>query len=114
MENGQLGNAFRIARIKMGLSQEAVSELVGITPTHLKHLESEHRKPSIEVLFKLCQTLNISLDSLLFTNEIERPLLNEISNKASKCTDNQLRIILAAMQEMILQNENMSYEDKQQ
>ena len=106
MENGQLGNAIRNARIKMNYSQEKVAELVGITPTHLKHLESEHRKPSIEVLFNLCQTLNISLDSLLFPSEIERPLLIELSNKASKCTDNQLKILLAVIHEMISQNES--------
>lgn len=114
MENGQLGNAIRNARIKMNLSQEKVSELVGITPTHLKHLESEHRKPSIEVLFKLCQTLNISLDNLLFTENIERPLVVDISNKATKCTDKQLLILLAAMQEMISQNADVSCKDKQQ
>lgn len=52
LEEGILGNSIRTARIKKGLPQEQLAELAGITPTHLKHIESEHRKPSIEVMNK--------------------------------------------------------------
>lgn len=104
MEKGILGNAIRTARIKMNLTQEEVAELIDISPIHYKHLESEHRMPSIEVLFKLCDVLNLSLDSLLFVSTKERPLLQDINNYAHKCTDKQLQIILAAMQVMIAQN----------
>ena len=68
LESKILGNAIKAARIKNGLSQENLAELVGIMPTHLKHIESEHRKPSIDVLFKLTKVLHISLDNLLFNN----------------------------------------------
>lgn len=64
-----LGNTIKEARIKNDLSQEYLAELVGITPTHLKHIESEHRKPSIDVLFKLTKILHISLDNLIFDND---------------------------------------------
>ena len=47
MQNIELGNAIRNARISRNLSQEDFSEMIGISPTHLKHIESEHRKPSI-------------------------------------------------------------------
>lgn len=104
MEKGILGNAIRTARIKMNLTQEQVAEMIDVSPTHYKHLESEHRMPSIEVLFKLCDVLSLSLDSLLFVSTKERPLLQDINNYAHKCTDKQLQIILAAMQVMIAQN----------
>jgi transcriptional regulator with XRE-family HTH domain len=48
------------------LSQEELAELVEITPTHIKHIESEHRKPSLELLYRLVRTLNLSLDTLIF------------------------------------------------
>ncbi len=48
------------------MSQEKLAELLNITPSHLKHIESEHRKPSLEVLFKAVVLLDISLDALLF------------------------------------------------
>ena len=70
MERGILGNAIRAARMEMGITQEKLAELVDITPAHLKHIEGEHRKPSIDVLFNLAQVLQLSLDNLLFpTNE---------------------------------------------
>jgi len=104
MEKGVLGNAIRTARIKMNLTQEQIAEMVDISPIHYKHLESEHRMPSIEVLFKLCDVLNLSLDSLLFVSPTGRPLLQDINNYAHKCTDKQLQVILAAMQVMVAQN----------
>ncbi len=104
MEKGILGNAIRTARINMNLTQEQVAEMVDISPIHFKHLESEHRMPSIEVLFKLCDVLNLSLDNLLFVSKKNRPILQDINNYAHKCTDKQLQVILAAMQVMVAQN----------
>lgn len=94
LEKGILGNAIRNARIKIGLSQEELAELVGITPTHLKHIESEHRKPSIEVLFRLVQTLHISLDNILFhKRELRLEKIQEIENLLSICSEKDLQII---------------------
>lgn len=104
MEKGVLGTAIRTARIKMNLTQEQVAEMVDISPVHYMHLESEHRMPSIKVLFKLCDILNLSLDSLMFLSTNDTPLIQEINNYAHKCTDRQLQVILAAMQVMVAQN----------
>lgn len=104
MEKGVLGTAIRAARIKMNLTQEQVAEMVDISPVHYMHLESEHRMPSIKVLFKLCDILNLSLDSLMFLSANDNPLIQEINNYAHKCTDRQLQVILAAMQVMVAQN----------
>ena len=93
MEQKILGNAIRSARIKNGLSQESLAELIGTTPTHLKHLESEHRKPSIEVLFKLCKTLHFSLDSIIFETDFRNTYKKEIVLLLNECNDNELRII---------------------
>ena len=91
LKDGILGTAIRNARQKHNLSQEQLAELVEITPTHLKHIESEHRKPSIEVLFRLCQTLHLSLDNLIFPSETTR--IEEILPLLSSCSANELNII---------------------
>jgi transcriptional regulator with XRE-family HTH domain len=62
----ELGAAIRAARMEKSLSQEQLAELVGITPTHMKHIESEHRKPSVEVLFAIAAEFDLSLDDVLF------------------------------------------------
>ena len=46
METRALGDAIRAARMKKGLTQDALSELLDITPTHLKNIEGSRRKPS--------------------------------------------------------------------
>ena len=95
--NLALGNAIKEARMKQNLSQEIFAEMIGISPTHLKHIESEHRKPSIEVLFKIAKVLNMSLDNILFLQNTDtdvQRLINEINNKLYSCTENELKIIL--------------------
>ena len=97
LEKGILGNAIRDMRIKNGLSQEALAEMVGITPTHMKHIESEHRKPSVEVLFKLVKTLHLSLDNLLFDIRGEAADFNYAINLLKNCSEKELRILIDIM-----------------
>lgn len=96
LKKGQLGNAIRTARIRLNLSQEELAERIEITPTHLKHIESEHRKPSIEVLIRLMETLHFSLDELVFpvaANERQDYLRTQIISLLQTCTSNQLEIV---------------------
>ena len=62
----QLGEAIRSARMKKGLTQEALSELLDITPVHLKNMESSRRKPSVPLLFQMMAVLDFSVDALVF------------------------------------------------
>lgn len=61
-----LCNAIRTARMKKGYTQEELSELLDITPGHLKHMESGKRKPSVPLLFQMMKLLDFSVDSLVF------------------------------------------------
>lgn len=95
IQKGALGNAIREARIQNHLSQEAFSEMVGITPTHLKHIESEHRKPSIEVLFKIMDILHMSVDNIVFQKESQKEeKISEIQNLLADLSLNELQIVL--------------------
>ena len=57
METRALGDAIRAARMKKGLTQDALSELLDITPTHLKNIEGSRRKPSVPLLFQMMELL---------------------------------------------------------
>ena len=93
LEKGLLGNAIRSHRIALGLTQEALAEAIDITPTHLKHLESEHRKPSVEVLFRLVKILHISLDDLLLPEKNNTPEeYKELLLLMGHCTSSELQI----------------------
>lgn len=66
VEPRELGEAIRSARMRKGLTQEALAELLDITPIHLKNMESARRKPSVPLLFALMEQLDFSVDALVF------------------------------------------------
>ena len=56
-----LGNTIRSSRIKKGYTQEALSELLDITPSHLKQMEGGRRNPSVPLLFQMMELLDFSV-----------------------------------------------------
>lgn len=103
MKKGLLGNTIRQARIDNKYTQEELAEKIGITATHLKHIESEHRKPSIEVLFSLASELHFSLDALLLPlseDSQHQKKTHEILSLLNLCTNDELDIFLAALHEL--------------
>lgn len=61
-----LGNTIRAARMQKGYTQEQLSELLDITPAHLKHMEGGRRNPSVPLLFQMMELLDFSVDALVF------------------------------------------------
>jgi len=57
--------------MRKGLTQEALAEMLDITPIHLKNMESSRRKPSVPMLFALMELLDFSVDALVFPEREE-------------------------------------------
>ena len=72
----ELGEAIRAARMRSGLTQEALAEQVDITPIHLKNIESSRRKPSVPLLFALMELLDFSVDALVFPDREEGSVIH--------------------------------------
>jgi len=90
-----LGAAIRAARLKKGYTQEQLAELVEVTPTHEKHIESGHRLPSVEVLFSIAQALDLSLDNIIFPEqEAGKARVRELRVMLNQNTDQELAILL--------------------
>ena len=60
-----LANTIHQAREEKRITQEQLAEYLQVSPTHVRHLESGRRKPSIEKLVSLCQILDISFDQVV-------------------------------------------------
>lgn len=60
-----LAETIRLAREEKGLTQENLAELLDVSTTHVRHLESGHRRPSIEKLLLLCKILDFSFDRVV-------------------------------------------------
>lgn len=60
-----IGQRIKQKRIKKGLTQEKLAELIGIGPSHMSHLESGKTVASMDVFISLCNVLECSADELL-------------------------------------------------
>ena len=56
----------RIKRLSMekGLTQERLSEAIGVGPSHMSHIESGSTVPSLEVFIAILNALDCSADEL--------------------------------------------------
>lgn len=76
VSNWALGNAIRAARIQKGYTQEQLSELLEITPSHLKMMEGGRRNPSVPLLFQMMALLDFSVDALVFSDRGKTDVLH--------------------------------------
>lgn len=54
----------RIERLRKRISQEKLAELVGISTKYLNMIENKKANPTIVVIIKICQTLDITLETI--------------------------------------------------
>lgn len=71
-----IGSNIRAARIRADLTQEEMSEKIGVTPQYLSDLERGLVGTSIPTLIKICTSLNVSSDFILFGSSSEQKSSN--------------------------------------
>lgn len=64
--NVRIGNQIRIARESAGLTQDRFAELVSLATKNVSDIERGVVGISIATLIRICETLSISSDSILF------------------------------------------------
>ncbi len=98
----RLAAQIKSSRMRMGYSQEQLAEMLDITPTHVKHLEGGHRRPSVELLFALAQILHFSVDQIIFPMASQKEEIRmQINNLLADCTENEHRIVLDLILSML-------------
>lgn len=60
----KFGKKVRILRLKLGISQEKLSELSSIDRTYISNIESGNRNPSLLTIEKLASALKINIREL--------------------------------------------------
>lgn len=91
-ETGQRIRKFRKAR---GLSQERLAECVGISTTHMSHIETANTKLSLPVLVDLARVLEVQVDTLLYDQQPLRvdAVAQEISRLLEGCDAKRAKVI---------------------
>jgi len=63
----EIGQRIRKYRKQQNLSQEQLAEKIGISTTHMSHIETGSTKLSLPVLVDLAMILRVKTDCLLFS-----------------------------------------------
>ena len=96
MDYYQIGQRIRKTRRAHGLSQEELAELVGISTTHMSHIETGNTKLSLQVLVDIAVKLEVKTDDLL-NGEIaimDTTALEEISAVLERCSIQEKKVIV--------------------
>ena len=90
-----IGQRIKAKRIENGLTQEKLSELVGIGPSHMSHIESGSTVPSFEVFILIVNALKCSADELLCREvKAAEPLLSSwLSELVADCDPTEVKIL---------------------
>lgn len=98
-----VGEKTKVVRKKKNISQEELTEMIGISPVHLSRIENGHVMPKIDILVELCTKLEISSDFLLLgRHNSENVLLNLLFNRMHVCKDKQLKLLVEIMELLIV------------
>jgi len=69
----EFGSVLRRLRIEKNMSQEALAERAGMAShAHLSRLESGHKQPTVEMLFRLADALEVPASAIILEMEKER------------------------------------------
>ena len=90
-----IGQRIKAKRIENGLTQEKLSELIGVGPSHMSHITILVSVPSFEVFIAILNALNCSADELLCREvAAAKPLLNSwLSDIIADCDPTETKII---------------------
>ena len=95
-----LQRAIRQERKSKRITYEELAEMLDISPTHIKHIESGHRKPSIEILFEIARVLNLSLDGVVFPKDITQSDITrgKIDRLLDSLDEDSLQFVLTVLE----------------
>ncbi len=98
-----IGKRLKEERNRLHYTQDEVSEMIGVTPAYIGHIERGERGFSIETLVKLCNVYKVTID-YLFEDVIQQDK-NSISEQISLLLrdkdENQQKAILDIMRAVV-------------
>lgn len=93
-----LGKKVKQYRKEKGYSADRLSELAGVSKSHISNIESANSHVSIEVLVRIANALGVSVDILLCDSLDEEvshgARKNEFSKLLDECTEQQTKVIV--------------------
>lgn len=97
-----LGKRIIDARKSKKISQLELSEMVGISVSHLSNIENGYTSFGVEIFIKIVEALNVSADELLLIKSptVTTKLSSEFDELISDCSPTEVVTILKMAKEM--------------
>ena len=99
-----LGKRIKNRRNELNITQEKLGELCELSTAHIGHIERGTRILSVDVLFRISQALDVSIDYLLLDSVEDNSIINSISEiikSSDKSKQTQLLNTLRVLAENI-------------
>lgn len=95
MDYYEIGQRIRKFRKAHQLSQEELAERIGISTTHMSHIETGNTKLSLPVLVSLADVLEVGTDDLLFdsTAVTRNSAIDDLTNLLENCSISQIKVL---------------------
>lgn len=103
MDYYKVGQKIRKFRKAQGLSQEELAEKIGISVTHMSHIETGNTKLSLPVFVDLAKVLDVQTDDLLNDRDVISGTKShrELAETLEGCTTEQLSVITDVVKTML-------------
>lgn len=96
-----LGKKVKQYRMEKGYSAEKLSEIAGVSKSHINNIESANSHASAEVIVRIANALDVSVDVLLSDSlncrASQEARTYEFAKLLEKCTDREAKIIVNTM-----------------
>lgn len=90
----EIGKRMAARRKELGLKQYQLCEMIDVNYKYVSNLETGRSAPSLEVIMRLCEALNVTPDYLLLGADIDGALKNkEITDKVDKLSDEGKKLL---------------------
>lgn len=94
MDYYKIGERIRKYRKAQNMSQEELAEQVGISVTHMSHIETGNTKLSLPVFVSIASVLHVQTDSLLKDEPHGKTaIINELADMLNNCDSTKARLI---------------------
>lgn len=90
-----IGKRIKIARIRADMTQEKLSELVGVSTSHMSNIETGTTRVSLTLIVNLANALSVTADDLLCDNVQKARVQFEadIAEILNDCDEYEIRMV---------------------
>ncbi len=108
MDYKMLGERIRRERITQKITQETLAEKAGISVSFLGQIERGERKPSLETVVNIANSLGITVDYLLSDSyqTASKSLIDELTFLVREKSDKEIKTVIELTKTILKQSES--------